>query len=507
MPELETIGEIQICQNETDGGPVSLRRVPEEVVCLGYDPAAGKLVEVHVAGDKGQFKSGGHLSFMERGWNAAVLESPVFQRVTAVGEDDGLLFYVTAINEGEYLTDYLVRNGPVPLVTAVGLVLDLIEGLVEIEPHYRLLLGLKFGHVMLVLNGNAYLQLRILDLGIARPESHRLNEFETTQVLAEVSRLLFYLITGRPYKSAQADQIEKLALPDDLASFLKDTINPETCSIGTFETAGERLQAVFQEIAEGSSWRNSRVASPETRPRLTLQREVYDKIETEEQLKKHGFVFDPPSKRVFEFPYSRNAVLDGKPGRLILLPGPKIVPETPKDPGLGEGNGFYWLFRNKSNGISLRELLIRRGHKPPVIESILILDGLAERLDAKAMAAVPISTDQVWLDVPKKSSAEVLQLAEQQIDEWNEGKIFVSVLPITSTENLVSSDSPLGEIPADQILRMSFLRIAGEVLEGCPGTVRDFLDQKVEGVQNNAEGTESCTAILIAIADFLDAES
>ena len=148
----------------------------------------------------------GKLSFLERAWNAGTIHNHCFQKILATADDDGIFFYATDINEGEFLTDYIVRNDPVEPHTALALSLDLIDSLVEVEPHYRLLLGLQLENLMVVLEKSAYLTLRIIDLGLGRQEPRGMNDFETIDLLADVSRQLYYLLAGRPYAVGQQGQ-------------------------------------------------------------------------------------------------------------------------------------------------------------------------------------------------------------------------------------------------------------------------------------------------------------
>lgn len=119
--------------------------------------------------------------------------------------------------------------------TALALSLDLIDSLVEVEPHYRLSLGLQLKNLMVVLENLAYLTLRILDLELGRPEPRGMNDFETTDLLADVSRQLYYLLAGRPFTVGRPGQVEALKNADPAVIKLpSDTIEPETGSVDTF---------------------------------------------------------------------------------------------------------------------------------------------------------------------------------------------------------------------------------------------------------------------------------
>ncbi len=91
---------------------------------------------------------------------------------------------------------------------------------------------------------------------------------------------------------------------------LSDTIEPETGSVDTFERYQELLESAYNKGTKDLPRRSAIAATPKTRPRLTMQREVFDRVGANDQLNSASFDLEP-SVGVFECPYALNAVRKG----------------------------------------------------------------------------------------------------------------------------------------------------------------------------------------------------
>ena len=65
--KLEQFGRYLICQGP-DGSPVTFKSVPNEMLCLAYDPETLGLVELHLLPESDDFCAEAQQSFTERAW-------------------------------------------------------------------------------------------------------------------------------------------------------------------------------------------------------------------------------------------------------------------------------------------------------------------------------------------------------------------------------------------------------------------------------------------------------
>ncbi len=84
--------------------------------------------------------------------------------VFELGEEDGRLFMVMELLDGETLGDYLKRVGKLPLERALDLMMQMCEGLAVAHAHAIVHRDIKPGNLFVLRDGG----LKILDFGVAR---------------------------------------------------------------------------------------------------------------------------------------------------------------------------------------------------------------------------------------------------------------------------------------------------------------------------------------------------
>ncbi|MCB1210436.1 MAG: hypothetical protein KDK97_13975, partial [Verrucomicrobiales bacterium] len=110
-----------------DGQFVELSRSPDERVFLAYDREIGRLVELHVLKGGVAMDATEKRSAFERATQASEIRGAGFLRILEVGEDDGVVYYASNLNDGEFLEDYIVRRGALNSSTVFALTLQLLD--------------------------------------------------------------------------------------------------------------------------------------------------------------------------------------------------------------------------------------------------------------------------------------------------------------------------------------------------------------------------------------------
>ena len=228
MDFVEKFGPYEIARGP-DGRPVELPRSPEEVVFLAFDTPIRRLVELHVLRGGSKLSAAERRSVRERSRMAADMSSDTFLRIIESGEDGDLGYYASALNDGEWLDSYISRRGALPASTAFSLAAQLLEELIELQRSPRLLNCVRLEKLMITLQEDTFLQLRVVDFGLSSHE--RRVEMEVTQrrLVYEVCLALFLMLTGKEHAGEDCDRFPALTgLPTGLRAAMRVSLaNPE----------------------------------------------------------------------------------------------------------------------------------------------------------------------------------------------------------------------------------------------------------------------------------------
>ncbi len=140
-------------------------------MCLAFDIHTHCLVELHVLNDTAKLNDTRRESFHQRALTAMELYGPCFCRIIDVGEHDGMCYYATSVNDGEFLKDYVERVSPMDVPQALSIIIQLADAVIELEDHARLLEGLRLSNLLVCRIDDSHVAMRILDLGLARSEN------------------------------------------------------------------------------------------------------------------------------------------------------------------------------------------------------------------------------------------------------------------------------------------------------------------------------------------------
>ena len=138
--------------------------------------------------------------------------------VYEVGEEDGRLYMVMELLEGETLNDYMKRVGNLPLEHALDLMMQVCEGLAIAHAHAIVHRDIKPGNLFVMRDGG----LKILDFGVARlanssmtasgfivgtpdfmsPEQARGREIDQRSDVFSAGAVFYYMLSGvKPFSA------------------------------------------------------------------------------------------------------------------------------------------------------------------------------------------------------------------------------------------------------------------------------------------------------------------
>ncbi len=151
-----------------EGVPVELLRLRREVVCLAFDLARNRLVELHLfepsTGDEkeaAEFKR-----LLGAAMNLDL--SPSYPAVTDGGERHGVCYFSCDLRTGEPVERYWQRTGGIPASHVVALGLDLVDGLLSLTKNAPgLLPRLSLEGTSISADGSGRLRLMIGGFGLA----------------------------------------------------------------------------------------------------------------------------------------------------------------------------------------------------------------------------------------------------------------------------------------------------------------------------------------------------
>ena len=478
-------------------------RVSEEVVCLAFDLNTQSLVELHVLNSDPEKSPATHESFEDRTRTAMELSGPCFCQIIDVGEFEGMRYYATAVNDGEFLKDYVARMAPVDVPQALSLVIQLCDAVIEIEQHARLMRGLRLSNLLVCRIDESHIALRMLDLGLARAEGDTPVEQLAEIKMAELSQILFLLLSGTRYVGHQPAQVNSLAgLPANLKVLLRQTLDvgadpvtggsarPTRLSIFRDELT-DSYGAVSQRITRSTAFRPI-VAPPRLHPESMLIKQFFGDLDLEQQLGDRYRIIENPDPPLS--PYARMAhdLQMDRETIVQFLPASRTLPmqhsqlviqemsriKEDEHPNLIRCRGFWETDRlaciaeEPFNGFGLPLLLAERGGVLMPQEIIILLRQLNCAMDqANSLELTPqaLSVYSIEVHFPNESRFRVRELRKRHVDFWPE---FVLKLRCHATLESVVSMPPSGRMRAvgdpdpEWLAKMDFIGVAEYLVLG-----------------------------------------
>lgn len=273
-----------------DGAPQLLRQPGEaHAVFLGYDPVAGRLVEIHRHGPEPALGILHARTLRERLALAQRLYHPGVTLILECGPaPESGLYVATEYADGECLLDYLRRNDSLPRNLGIHLAIQLAEVAGYLADFPRLLATLRPGDFSVCLDRGHRLRLRLTNLGLERDDQPVSDAELGAYWIEAVGVVLETVLEKRPWPDA-AEFAEIAPGKFQLSGPLRDLIErlqhePGPTAIhelrqlrtaillaaGFSPIGGEHLEPAFSSIVD-----------PEHRPIGPLTRLITDSVEWE----------------------------------------------------------------------------------------------------------------------------------------------------------------------------------------------------------------------------------
>ena len=106
LEDLQQFGNLSMA-HRAGGAPVELERSKDEVVFLAFDNRIRRLVELHVLRGGSSLDAVGKRSAFDRARLASEIRNHTFMRILELGEDEGLVYYTSNLNDGEFVDHYV----------------------------------------------------------------------------------------------------------------------------------------------------------------------------------------------------------------------------------------------------------------------------------------------------------------------------------------------------------------------------------------------------------------
>ncbi len=165
---LQSVGRYQVRERIGEGAMADVYRA--------YDPGIGRDLAIKVL--KGEFRQNPQYAqrFLREAKAAGALSHPSIVTIYDVGEVDGYPYIAMELLDGRPLDQVLSRDGKLPADVALGVALQLAEGLAYAHGLGVVHRDIKPSNIMLLADGRT---IKILDFGIARVAEAELSDAES----------------------------------------------------------------------------------------------------------------------------------------------------------------------------------------------------------------------------------------------------------------------------------------------------------------------------------------
>jgi hypothetical protein len=444
-------------------------RSPDEVVLLAFDTQTKRLVELHMLRGGQPMEGALKKSAMERAQQAAEIRGPTFMRILEVGEDQGVVYYTSNLNEGEFVPDYVARRGAIPPATVFSLLLQLLDDVMLLADRHRLVPQLRLDRVMITTVEDTFLQLRLYDFGLGAAE--RTASDNSRQVL-QVCELIFLMLTGKVFAGDNPDRYPALtALPMSLRTTVRAALVDPNNTPVSLEKLRDDLREAYSSQVSSIQARNTRkqlVVTATLQPRSQLQDLLLEGVPVERVLGSRFRVENEDNARRYPFSIPCINAKSEQPITVHLLPPSRVVDKTQYDAvplqswrfnpekhpnilrslSLWESPDWSFLTEERDPGFSLSRLLTERLTLNPS-EVVVVLRqvnaGIEQALDC-GVSRLELHPSNLFLRVGKAGpmlAREHERLMQKRLDAWP--PFHVKVRPHVTMRNLY--EPPLAEPP------------------------------------------------------------
>ncbi|NOX98247.1 MAG: hypothetical protein GXP30_00675 [Verrucomicrobia bacterium] len=553
--ELEQFGRYLICQG-SDGAPVTFKGVPNEMLCLAYDPETLGLVELHILPESEDYAPEAQRSFTERAWMASGLHSPCCCKILDVGNSGGLHYYTTEVGDGEAITSFVKRNGPLDTALTLALTIQLTDAIFQMQSKARLLQGLNLGRLQVVATKDSYLALQMADCSLASAEKQETFRIKPRKMISDIAQIFYYLLTASPYHPKGGDdQLSDLDnVPTNVKFILKHTLDPAS------ENGPSSLADFRKELRDAYSAVSSKI-STSTRfqpppvpkrllPAFRLQQKLFSKLNVKKEFE-NQYEITEGSEDEFRIYTETAEFLQGDSPvetSIQVLPRSHIWPDmdckrleenlAKIDPErhpyllpvreIRETDQAILIVEEPTVGFSLPDILTLRDYKLEPIESIILLNYIRHAINQARENRIPLlglSIYSVQIHFLNATQFRTRELQKRRIDHWPEFMLKLRCYP--TTEGLIASP-PAGRIEsglnrdkppsADGMIFKNFIAITEQLVLGTHfehgsipdeslflalNSLRKFLQEKYNSV-NDCVVTFDLHQFLEELAELLE---
>ncbi|MFZ2281475.1 MAG: hypothetical protein WAW39_26985 [Prosthecobacter sp.] len=501
IEELQQFGSLSVA-HRTGGAPVELVRSKDEVVFLAFDNRIHRLVELHVLRGGSTLDAAMKRSAFDRARQASEIRGHAFMRILEVGEDQGLVYYTSNLNDGEFVEHYTQRRGAVAPATALALVYQLLDDLLQLQGFQRLVSRMHLDRVLVTTLEDTFLQLRVFDYGLSQLDAGTEGQ-SGARLVVEACRLIFLLLTGQPYAGENPDRFPALTqLPMGLRTAVRAALTDPDNAPASIEKLRDDVREAFSALSSNIKARNFRkhlVVNSSLLPQSQLQELLLEDVPVETILGTRFRVEDADHAR--RYPFSIPAI-NTKLSQAVtvhLLPPSRIVdksryeavplqmwrfnperhPNILRSLSLWESPDWTFLTEEREPGFALSRLMAERITLNPAEVTVLmrqIRAGLDQAVEC-GVQRVDLHPSNILLRVGKNGpllSRELERLMQKRLDAWP--SFVVKLRPHMTMRSLyepllVDMDLTEGQQQEEHLQNRdfrhrSFVALAGYLLTG-----------------------------------------
>jgi hypothetical protein len=498
---LQQFGSLSVA-HRTGGAPVELARSKDEVVFLAFDNRIRRLVELHVLRGGNTLEAAMKRSAFERARQASEIRGHAFMRILEVGEDQGLVYYTSNLNDGEFVEDYVRRRGAVAPPTSLAMVFQLLDDLLQLKSFQRLVSRMHLDRVLVTTLEDTFLQLRVFDYGLSQMDAG--TEAQSgSRLVVEACRLLFLLLTGQAYAGENPDKFPALTqLPMSLRTAVRTALADPGNAPASIEKLRDDVREAFSALSSNVKARNFRkhlVVNNSLLPQSQLQELLLENVPVETILGTRFSVEEAEHTRRYPFSIPAVNAKAGQPVTVHLLPPSRIVeksryeavplqmwrfnperhPNILRSLSLWESPDWTFLTEEREPGFALSRLMAERITLNPAEVTVLmrqIRAGLDQAVEC-GVQRVDLHPSNILLRVGKNGpllARELERLMQKRLDAWP--PFMVKLRPHMTMRSLyepllVDMDLPEGQLQEDHLLdrdfrHRSFVALAAYLLTG-----------------------------------------
>lgn len=425
---------------------MELLRSKDEVVFLAFDNRIRRLVELHVLRGGGTLDTALKRSAFDRARQASEIRGHAFMRILEVGEDQGLVYYTSNLNDGEYAEEYVKRRGALSAPTTLAMVYSLLDDLLQLQGYQRLVTHMRLDRVLITTLEDTFLQLRVVDYGLSQMDGADDTQ-DKSRMVVEACRLLFLLLSGQPYGGENPDKILILTqLPMSLRITIRTALTDPDNAPSSIEKLRDDVREAFSALASGSQARNLRkqlVVNGPLMPQSHLQELLLENVPVETILGTRFRVEDTDQTRRYPFSIPAINVKADQPVTVHLLPPSRIVEKTRYEAvplqmwrfnpdrhpnilrslSLWESPDWTFLTEEREPGFALSRLMAERITLNTTEVLVLmrqIKAGLEQAVEC-GVQRVDLHPSNILLRVGKNGplqSRELERLMQKRLDAW-----------------------------------------------------------------------------------------